>query len=60
MIFVAFIVRRFRVIKPLIVAGTVIMTVAQGMLIHFRGGYGTSQLAGLIAGELLDGIGCES
>lgn len=33
------------------------MTAAQGMLIHFRGGYGKSQLAGLIAGEILDGIG---
>lgn len=49
--------RRFRVVKPLVIAGVTIMTAAQGMLIHFRGGYSRSQLAGLIAGELLDGIG---
>ncbi|BEJ11929.1 hypothetical protein CspHIS471_0203890 [Cutaneotrichosporon sp. HIS471] len=57
LIFVAFIVRKYKVVKPLIIAGTVLQTVAQGMLIHFRGGYGKSQLVGLIAGEILEGIG---
>jgi SIT family siderophore-iron:H+ symporter-like MFS transporter len=56
-VFVAFIVRRFRIVKPLVVVGVTLIVIAQGMLIHFRGGYSRAQLAGLIAGELLDGIG---
>jgi SIT family siderophore-iron:H+ symporter-like MFS transporter len=57
LIFVAFIVRKYQIVKPLIIAGTILQITAQGMLVHFRGGYGKSQLAGLIAGEILEGIG---
>ncbi|CAK9783834.1 putative Siderochrome-iron uptake transporter [Cutaneotrichosporon oleaginosum] len=56
-VFVALIVRRFRIVKPLVVAGVVLIVVAQGMLVRFRGGYSRSELAGLVAAELLDGIG---
>lgn len=54
---VAIVVRRYRVIKPFILVGTILVVVAQGMHINFRGGYSTSQLAGLIAGEIIEGIG---
>lgn len=54
---VAFLVRRFRIVKPFVIAGCVLGVVAQGMHINFRGGYSTSQLAGVVAGEVIEGIG---
>ncbi len=54
---VAFIVRRYRVVKPLVVLGYAIQVAAQGMAWRFRGGYSRHELAGLIASEILDGIG---
>lgn len=56
---VAVLIRKFRLVKPIVIAGVVLITVAQGMHVQFRGGYSTSQLAGIIAGELLEGIGSE-
>ena len=48
---------RVRQLKPFIVAGTVLFTVAFGILIHFRGGVSGSSHSGVIGAQVLLGIG---
>lgn len=50
------IVRYVRRLKSFIVAGAVLIIVAFGILIRYRGGYSTSDFAGLVAGEVILGI----
>lgn len=52
-----FVVMRVRQLKPFIVAGTMLFTVAFGILIHFRGGADGSSHSGVIGGQVLLGIG---
>ncbi|EPS29235.1 Siderophore iron transporter 1 [Penicillium oxalicum] len=51
-----FVVMRVRQLKPFIVAGTMLFTVAFGILIHFRGGADGSSHSGVIGGQVLLGI----
>lgn len=51
------VVRYFvRYLKPFIVAGTALFTVAFGLLIHFRGGVGAASHSGIIGAQILLGI----
>lgn len=50
------VVRRIRRLKPVIIAGGLMIILAFGILIRFRGGKATSEFAGLVAGEVL--LGC--
>lgn len=43
--------------KPFAIAGAVLYTVAYALLYNFRGGHDSSTLGGLIAGEIILGIG---
>ncbi|KAF7719532.1 Uncharacterized protein PECH_001528 [Penicillium ucsense] len=54
--FLGFVVFRVRQLKPFIVAGTMLFTVAFGVLIHFRGGANRSSHSGVIGGQVLLGI----
>jgi SIT family siderophore-iron:H+ symporter-like MFS transporter len=49
-----------RRLKPFIVAGTLLFTVAFGILYNYRGGTGDSARSGIIGGEILLGIGMYS
>lgn len=51
------IVMKVRRLKGFIVAGTCLFTVAFGILYHFRGGDSGSSHSGIIAGEIILGIG---
>ncbi|RSL57578.1 hypothetical protein CEP54_008212 [Fusarium duplospermum] len=51
------VVYRVRRLKPFIIAGTTLFTVAFGLLIRYRGGEGTPEKAGIIAGQVLLGFG---
>lgn len=51
------IVMRVRRLKPFIVGGSILYTIAFGLLIRFRGGHGGGQVQGVIAAEVLLGIG---
>jgi SIT family siderophore-iron:H+ symporter-like MFS transporter len=51
------IVMKVRRLKPFIVAGAITYTLAFGLLIRFRGGHGGGQVNGVIAAEVLLGIG---
>ena len=51
------IVMKVRQLKPFIVFGTMLFTVAFGILIYFRGGPGGSSHSGVIGGQVLLGIG---
>lgn len=55
-----FIIIRVRQLKPFIIFGTMLFTVAFGILIHFRGGSGDASHSGVIGGQILLGIagGC--
>ncbi|WVR08388.1 hypothetical protein IAU60_005443 [Kwoniella sp. DSM 27419] len=50
------VIRRVRRLKWFIVAGTLLFVLAFGLLIRYRGGYSTSDLAGLIGAEVILGI----
>ncbi|KAL5350871.1 ferrioxamine B transporter [Pseudogymnoascus australis] len=50
------IVRYVRYLKPFIVAGTALFTVAFGLLIHYRGGVGSASHSGIIGAQILLGI----
>lgn len=52
-----FIIIKVRQLKPFIVAGTVLFTVAFGILIHYRGGASDSSHSGVIGGQVLLGLG---
>lgn len=56
-VILGFIVIRVRQLKPFIVAGTVLFTVAFGILIHYRGGASGSSHSGVIGAQVLLGIG---
>ncbi|KAL3451604.1 major facilitator superfamily domain-containing protein [Aspergillus insuetus] len=51
-----FVVIKVRRLKPFIVAGTLLFTVAFGILYNYRGGTGGSARSGIIGGEILLGI----
>ncbi|KAJ5647116.1 Siderophore iron transporter 1 [Penicillium lividum] len=51
-----FIIMKVRQLKPFIIFGTMLFTVAFGILIHFRGGSGQSSHSGVIGGQILLGI----
>jgi hypothetical protein len=51
------IIIRVRQLKPFIVAGTILFTVAFGILIHYRGGSSGSSHSGVIGGQVLLGLG---
>ncbi|KAL4865535.1 hypothetical protein BDV12DRAFT_174503 [Aspergillus spectabilis] len=50
------IVIKVRRLKPFIVAGTCLFTVAFGILYHYRGGTHGSSYSGIVAGEIILGI----
>ncbi|KFZ17872.1 hypothetical protein V502_04377 [Pseudogymnoascus sp. VKM F-4520 (FW-2644)] len=50
------VVRFVRYLKPFIVVGTALFTVAFGLLIHFRGGTGGANHSGIIGAQILLGI----
>ncbi|KFY85392.1 hypothetical protein V500_08459 [Pseudogymnoascus sp. VKM F-4518 (FW-2643)] len=50
------VVRFVRYLKPFIVVGTALFTVAFGLLIHFRGGTGGANHSGIIGAQVLLGI----
>jgi SIT family siderophore-iron:H+ symporter-like MFS transporter len=50
------VVRFVHYLKPFIVAGTALFTVAFGLLIHYRGGTGGANHAGIIGAQVLLGI----
>lgn len=50
-------VYRFRRLRPFIWFGVVVFTVAFGLLVRFRGGLGSGDQAGVIAGQVLLGLG---
>ncbi|KAL3480549.1 major facilitator superfamily domain-containing protein [Aspergillus californicus] len=50
------IVIKVRRLKPFIVAGTCLFTVAFGILYHYRGGTDGSSYSGIVAGEIILGI----
>ena len=52
-----FVILKVRRLKMFIVAGTMLFTVAFGILINFRGGSGDSSHSGVIGGQVLLGIG---
>lgn len=54
------IVMKVRRLKGFIVAGTCLFTVAFGILYHFRGGDSGSSYGGIVAGEIILGIGALS
>lgn len=56
-VILGFIVMKVRQLKPFIVAGTLLFTVAFGILIYFRGGVGSSSHSGVIGAQILLGIG---
>lgn len=51
------IIIKVRQLKPFIVAGTVLFTIAFGILIHYRGGSSGSSHSGVIGGQVLLGLG---
>ncbi|KAJ5896786.1 Major facilitator superfamily domain general substrate transporter [Penicillium subrubescens] len=51
-----FIIIKVRQLKPFIVAGTLLFTVAFGILIHYRGGASGSSHSGVIGGQVLLGL----
>ncbi|KAF2000925.1 siderochrome-iron transporter-like protein Sit1 [Amniculicola lignicola CBS 123094] len=51
------IVYKVRRLKPFILFGTVLFMVAFGLLIHYRGGTGSSSHSGIIGAQVLLGIG---
>lgn len=51
------VVMKVRRIKPFILFGSVLYTIAFGLLIRFRGGQGSDQVSGIIAAEVLLGVG---
>lgn len=53
---VGVVVRFVRYLKPFIIAGTALFTVAFGLLIKYRGGVGGSSHAGIIGAQVLLGI----
>ncbi|TPX07904.1 uncharacterized protein E0L32_010359 [Thyridium curvatum] len=50
-------VYRVRRLRPFILFGVIIFTVAFGLLVRYRGGQGTNNKAGIIAGQVLLGLG---
>jgi len=52
-----FVILKVRRLKVFIVAGTLLFSVAFGILIYFRGGSGGSSHSGVIGGQVLLGIG---
>ena len=50
-------VYRVRHLRPFILSGVVVFTVAFGLLVRYRGGGDTSEQAGLVAGQVLLGLG---
>ncbi|KAK0617484.1 siderophore iron transporter 1 [Immersiella caudata] len=50
-------VYRVRRLRPFIIFGVVVFTVAFGLLVRYRGGQGTDNQAGVIAGQVLLGLG---
>lgn len=50
------IVFKVRRLKPFIVAGTCLFTVAFGLLIHYRGGTGSASHSGIIGAQICLGI----
>ncbi|KFX86001.1 hypothetical protein V490_09277 [Pseudogymnoascus sp. VKM F-3557] len=50
------VVRFVRYLKPFIIAGTALFTVAFGLLIHYRGGTGGANHSGIIGAQILLGI----
>jgi SIT family siderophore-iron:H+ symporter-like MFS transporter len=52
-----FIIIKVRQLKPFIIFGTMLFTVAFGILIHFRGGSGHASHSGVVGGQILLGIG---
>lgn len=59
-VILGFVVIKVRQLKPFIVSGTVLFTVAFGILIHYRGGAGDSSHSGVIGGQVLLGLGKNS
>lgn len=51
------VVIKVRQLKPFIVFGTMLFTVAFGILIYYRGGPGGSSHSGVIGGQVLLGLG---
>ncbi|KAJ5668963.1 Major facilitator superfamily domain general substrate transporter [Penicillium macrosclerotiorum] len=51
-----FIIIRIRQLKPFIIIGTLLFTVAFGILIYFRGGASGSSHSGVIGGQVLLGL----
>ncbi|PYI15611.1 MFS general substrate transporter [Aspergillus violaceofuscus CBS 115571] len=51
-----FVVYGVRRLKPFIVAGTILFMVSFGLLIHCRGGHGSSGHSGIVGGQVLLGI----
>lgn len=56
---VGLILYRVRYTKPFIVFGATMYLLAYGLLYRYRGGHTRSELAGLIGGEVVLGIGSE-
>lgn len=52
-----FVILKVRRLKVFIVSGTMLFTVAFGILIHFRGGSAGGSHSGVIGGQVLLGIG---
>lgn len=50
-------VYRVRRLRPFILSGVVVFTVAFGLLVRYRGGQGTDNKAGVVAGQVLLGLG---
>ncbi|KAF6832297.1 major facilitator superfamily transporter [Colletotrichum plurivorum] len=50
-------VYRVRRLRPFILFGVVVFTVAFGLLVRYRGGQGTENKAGVVAGQVLLGLG---
>jgi hypothetical protein len=46
-----------RQLKPFLVSGTLLFTIAFGILIHYRGGASGSSHSGVIGGQVLLGLG---
>ena len=50
-------VYRIRRLKPFLLSGALVFTVAFGLLVRYRGGLGVPEKAGVIAGQVLLGLG---
>jgi len=55
-IFLGMVVYKVRYLKPFILFGTCLFMVAFGLLIHYRGGSGSSAHNGIIGAQVLLGI----